>query len=310
MLGARVSPCVLDVLSKTLHTWADVALAMLKDIDSYCELGDYCTNTSHAAFSICENGLTADELHLTEEQVASAGNDMNDMSDIYILIEMLSIPCLAVEASQVFERAVARGAFGIQSVGMVLEHRHSQRMKNNSNPVANNSNNTDFLADGKAEPLHVQEDDFTPVLGLAEALALSRNSQVQEFVRMLFSILFKMYVDEGYRGRLLKGLVDRANNATDNYREVDLYLDILVFLVQEEEVIVRPVLSMMREVAELANVDRAALWHQLCASEDENIRIREERQTEHSNFAREKTILSQRLSESEATNSRLKVLNL
>lgn len=303
MLGARVSPCVLDVLSKTLHTWADVSVAMLKDIDSYCELGDYCINTSCGVFSISENGLTADGLHLTEEQAASAGNDM---SDIYILIEMLSIPSLAVEVCQVFERAVARGAFGVESVGMVLEHRRSQRVKNDSDPVANNSQNTDILVDGKIEPLPVQEDDFATVLGLAEALALSRNSRVQEFVRMLFSIMFKMHVDEGYRGRLLKGLVDRATGATDNYRDVDLYLDILVFLVQEEEVIVRPVLSMMREVAELANVDRAALWHQLCASEDENIRIREEGQTELSNFEREKTILSQRLSESEATNNRLK----
>ena len=52
--------------SKTLHAWADVSVAMLKDIDSHCEPGDYCINTFCGVFSICENGLTADGLHLTE----------------------------------------------------------------------------------------------------------------------------------------------------------------------------------------------------------------------------------------------------
>nr|KYP70193.1 Ubiquitin carboxyl-terminal hydrolase 12 [Cajanus cajan] len=93
---------------------------------------------------------------------------------------------------------------------------------------------------------------------------------------------------------------------TDNGREVDFDLDILVTLVCEEQDFIRPVLSMMREVAELANVDRAALWHQLCASEDEIIRVREESKTEISNMAKEKAIISQKLSESEATNNRLK----
>jgi predicted DNA-binding protein YlxM (UPF0122 family) len=81
----------------------------------------------------------------------------------------------------------------------------------------------------------------------------------------------------------------------------------LAILVCEEQEIVKPVLSMMREVAELANVDRAALWHQLCASEDEIIRMRDERKAEISNMAREKANLSQKLSDSEATNNRLKV---
>jgi hypothetical protein len=67
---------------------------------------------------------------------------------------------------------------------------------------------------------------------------------------------------------------------------------------------------MVRGVAELANVDRAALWHQLCASENEIIRVREECKTEISNMAKEKATLSQKLSESEATNSRLKVFHM
>ncbi|XP_077237945.1 uncharacterized protein LOC143879445 isoform X2 [Tasmannia lanceolata] len=302
-LGAQVSACVLDVLIKTVNSWTDIAEAMLKDIDSDCELGHNCITTSCELFSYCENGLNAEGLHVAEEQVGSTGRHM---SDIHILIEMLSIPSLAVQASQVFERAVARGAFGEKSVAMVLESRHSQRLRINSRSTADNSQMKDIL-DGKTNvPLSIEEDDFTPVLILAEALALSRDTRVQEFVKMLYAILFKMYANEVYRGRMLKGLVDRATSPSDNCREVDLDLDILVFLVREEEGIARPVLSMMREVTELANVDRAALWHQLCASEDENIRSREERQTELSNFTREKVTLSQMLSESEATTSRLK----
>ncbi|XP_058112078.1 uncharacterized protein LOC131255390 [Magnolia sinica] len=302
-LGAQVAACVLDVLSKTVNTWAEVAEALLRDVDSDCGLGDNCV-TSCAPFLYSEHGLGAERLNLGEEQFTSAARHM---SDVYILLEMISIPSLAVEASQVFERAVSRGIFGIQTVAMVLERRRSQRWKIISRPVADTSQDKDILVGEKTdESLAVQEDDFIPVLGLAEALALSRDYRVQEFVRMLYAIMFKMYLDDGYRGRMLKGLVDRATSSTDNCREVDLDLDVLVFLVHEEEGITRPVLSMLREVAELANVDRAALWHQLCASEDENIRAREERQNELSNIAREKGLLSQRLEESEATINRLK----
>lgn len=65
-----------------------------------------------------------------------------------------------------------------------------------------------------------------------------------------------------------------------------LDLDILVTLVCEEQEYIMTVVSMMRGVAELSNIDRAALWHQSCASEDEIIRVREESKTEISNMAR------------------------
>ncbi|KAF8393154.1 hypothetical protein HHK36_021395 [Tetracentron sinense] len=304
-LGADVSPCVLDVLSKIINSCADIAEAMLRDIDSDCELRDNCLTTPCGLFLYGENGFTAERLHVVDEQLLRAGCHF---SDIYILIEMLSIPCLAVEASRVFERAVARGSIVDGSVAMVLEQRHAQRWSIGSGSVAENYQHKDTVIEGKTNELSVQEDDFTSVLGLAETLALSRESRVQGFVRMLYTILFKLYADEGYRGKMLKGLVDRATSTTDNYRDVDLDLDldILVFLVREEQGIARPVLSMMREVAELANVDRAALWHQLCASEDENIRACEEKQAELSNMVREKATLSQRLSESEATTNNLK----
>ncbi|KAG4392046.1 hypothetical protein GLYMA_04G065500v4 [Glycine max] len=166
---------------------------------------------------------------------------------------------------------------------------------------------SDGATEGDAcEQLGVQRDDYTSVLGLAENLALSKDPCVKEFVKLLYMIMFRWFANESHRGRMLKRLVDRATSNTDNGREVDFDLDILVTLVCEEQEFIRPVLSMMREVAELANVDRAALWHQLCASEDEIVRVREESKNEISNMAKEKVMISQKLSESEATNNRLK----
>ncbi|KAK9280699.1 hypothetical protein L1049_014397 [Liquidambar formosana] len=303
-LGAEVSSCVLDFLSRTVNSWGDVAETILRDIDSDDDFGENCSVTPGGLFLFGENGPTSERLHALDEQAFHA---CRHFSDIYILIEMLSIPCLAVEASQTFERAVARGAIVAQSVAMVLERRLTQKLNLNSRFVAENDQPTDVVVEGEtSEHLRAQRDDFTSILGLAETLALSRDLRVKGFVKMLYTILFKWYANESYRGRMLKRLVDRATSTTDSSREVDLELDILVILVSEEQEIVRPVLSMMREVAELANVDRAALWHQLCACEDEIIRIREERKAEIANMVKEKAILSQRLSESEATNNRLK----
>ncbi|KAI4316344.1 hypothetical protein L6164_024332 [Bauhinia variegata] len=303
-LGLEVSPCVLDFLSKTINSWGDVAETILRDIDCDDDYGDNCSVLPCGLLLFSEHGSSPTGLHVVDEQAFQASHHF---SDIYILIEMLSIPSLAVEASQTFERIVSRSAIVAQSVALVLERRLSQRLNSNGRYVGKNFQHSDVVVEGDAnEQLGVPGDDFTSVLGLAETLALSRDPCVKEFVKLLYTILFRWYANESYRARTLKRLVDRATSTTDNSREVDLDLDILVNLVCEEQEIVRPVLSMMREVAELANVDRAALWHQLCASEDEIIRIREERKAEISNMAREKAILSQKLSESEAINSRLK----
>ncbi|KAG8656844.1 hypothetical protein MANES_03G013300v8 [Manihot esculenta] len=301
-LGTDVAPCVLDFLSKIVNSWGDVAETILRDIECDNDFGDDSALPGLCLFG--ENGANPERMHVADEQAIHASCHF---SDIYVLIEMLSIPCLAVEASETFERAVGRGAIMAQSVAMVLERCITQRLSYNARLVAENFQHTDGVLEGEAsEQLRIQRDDFNVVLGLAETLALSRDPCVREFVKMLYTLLFKWYVDESYRGRMLKRLVDRATSTTDNSRDVNLDLDILVLLVCEEQEVVKPVLSMMREVAELANVDRAALWHQLCASEDEIIHMREERKTESSNLAREKTILSQKLSESEATNNRLK----
>ncbi|EEF46940.1 conserved hypothetical protein [Ricinus communis] len=303
-LGAEVSPCVMDFLSKTVNSWGDVAETILRDIECDDDFGDDSSAVPCGLFLFGENGPTPERLHVVNEQAFHAACHF---SDIYILIEMLSIPCLAVEASQTFERAVARGVIVAQSVAMVLERRLAQRLNFNARYVAENFQHGDGVIEGEAsEQLRIPRDDFNVVLGLAETLALSRDPCVKGFVKMLYTILFKWYADESYRGRMVKRLVDHATSATDNSRDVDLDLDILVILVCEEQEIVKPVLSMMREVAELANVDRAALWHQLCANEDEIIHMREERKAEISSMVREKAVLSQKLAESEATNNRLK----
>ncbi|XP_062097660.1 uncharacterized protein LOC133803582 isoform X2 [Humulus lupulus] len=304
-LGVDVSPCVLEFLSKTVNSWGDVAETILRDIDADDDFGDNSLTRQCGLFLFGEHdGATSKRLHLVDEQAFCASSYF---SDIYILIEMLSIPCLAVEASQTFERAVSRGAIVAHSVAMVLERRLSERLNLNARFLSENLQHAEDDVEGEVdEQLTVQPDDFTSVLGLAETLALSSDASVKEFVKMLYTMLFKWYADESYRGRILKRLVDRATIAADNTREVDLDLDILNTLACEEQDIIKPVLSMMREVAELANVDRAALWHQLCASEDEIVRIQEEKKAEIANLVKEKAIVSQKLSESEASNNRLK----
>ncbi|KAM1313310.1 uncharacterized protein LOC126604096 [Malus sylvestris] len=303
-LGVDISPCVLEFLSRTVNSWGDVAETILRDIDCDDEFGDTCSTLNSGLFLFGEHGPISERFHPVDEQ---AFRSSRLFSDIYILIEMLSIPCLAVEASQTFERAVARGAIVAHSVAMVLERRLAQRLNLDAKFIGDNFQQTDVAAEGDAnEQLRIQRDDFTSVLGLAETLALSRDPCVKGFVKMLYTLLFKWYADETYRGRMLKRLVDLATSTTDSNHEVDLDLDILVTLASEEQEIIRPVLSMMREVAELANVDRAALWHQLCASEDEIIRMREEKKAENATMVKEKAVILQKLSESEATNTRLK----
>ncbi|KAF5726253.1 hypothetical protein HS088_TW23G00995 [Tripterygium wilfordii] len=302
-LGPEVSLCVLDFMSKTVNSWGDVAEMILSDID--CDVDNWSTS-SCGLFLFGENGPTTERLHVVEEQTMCVSQYF---SDTYILIEMLSIPCLAVEASETFERAVACGAIVAQSVAVVLERRLAQKLNFNARFVAENFQHPDAVGEGGrevSEQLRVQLDDFASVLGLAETLAHSVDDHVKGFVKTLYMLLFKWHADESYRGKMLKRLVDRATSNTDASHDVDVDLDILSLLIYEDQEIVKHVLSMMREVAELANVDRAALWHQLCASEDEIIQMREERKSEVTNLVREKTVLSQKLSESEAVNNRLK----
>lgn len=296
-LGTEVPHSVLDFLSQTIQSQPDVAEAILKDIDSDCEPENSCISSTSSCSTCSTDGLSAEGVYSWQEQ---AVHGRNHLSDVYALIEMLSIPGLLVEVAQVFERALLRGAFGLQLVAMVLERRHSYRSSSKSGSVVNDSLNKQVQLDGQFEPLSVEENDFTSVLALGEVLSLSTEMKVQDFVRMLYAIIFKIYAEDHYRYRILKGLVERATNTSDNCRAVDIDMDVLVFLVKEEYGIARPVLNMMREVAEVAQADRANLWHQICAAEDENIRLREDMEMEQTKFTKEKITLNQKLTESEA----------
>lgn len=241
------------------------------------------------------------------------------VADVDFLVEMLTMPTLRIEAQRVFERAIARGAFGEQSVVMVLERRRSQRLILGTRMGASAGNAAashvqDPLMPGTPgggiDYLHpVEEDvDFPAVLQLAEALALSRDLRVREFVSTMYAVMFKVYGDEGYHERMLRGLVERATSSTSGPHEVELGMAILTFLVREEEGTARPVLSMMCKVAEAANGERNVLWQQLRAREDDIVRLRNERQAELARVSREKAVLSQRLVDADIAQGRLKVV--
>lgn len=303
-LGPDVSPCVLDFLNRTVHNWADVSEVILRDIDSDDDVGLNCSSVPMGVFFFGENCPSSEFINAVSEHSFCGSHHF---SDIHLLIEMLSIPGLAVDASQTFERAVSRGAITAPSLAMVLERRHTQRAGYSARLHVEGLQHADTIVEGEVhDQLRAAQDDFTTLLGLAEALALSRDPCVKGFVKLLYTILFKWYADDSCRGRMLKRLVDRATSITDNAHEVDFDMEVLILLVCEEQEIIRPVLSMFREVAELANVDRAALWHQLCSSEDEIVRIREERKAEVCNLVKEKVLISQKLNDSESATSCLK----
>ncbi|KAK8936233.1 hypothetical protein KSP39_PZI013482 [Platanthera zijinensis] len=303
--GADVSSCLLDVLTKTVHTWTDFAAFFLREIDSDCEPDGTCLGTTCEYISFDVNGLPFEP---TDERQDHLMHGCLHVCDVYILVEMLSIPALFAEVSEVFERALLRGTIGLQSVAMVLERRHSQKLGVRSRFAVDDPETKQVIVDENLEQLSIQEDDFASILSLGGVLSVSRHPRVQDFVRMLYAIMFKIYSEEHCRLRMLKGLVDRAvNNTSESCQGFDIDMDVLVFLVREEEGIARPVLNMMREVAQLAQVDRASLWHQLCATEDELIRSRDDSKTEHDKFVSEKADLMHRLKESEASNSSLKI---
>ncbi|CAM6084873.1 unnamed protein product [Calypogeia fissa] len=309
-LGPAVSPRVLDVVRSTVCSRTDVAEALLRDIDTDCECSetDITSPAPALVFADRDGGGAAEQLQAAAEQVAAA---CWRVADVDILVEMLTVPSLRVEAQRVFEQAIARGAFGEQSVVMVLERRRSQRliMDSRHSSMGGVAQPSDPLIPGAvslSSSLPEDEDDFPAVLGLAEALSLSRDIRVREFVSTLYAVMFKVYGDEGYRERMLRGLVERATISTSGPHEVELGMDILTFLVREEEGTARPVLSMMREAVELANADRNALWQQLRNSEEETNRARADRQGEISRLAREKATLSQRISDSDAAQNRIK----
>ncbi|KAF5934919.1 hypothetical protein HYC85_026048 [Camellia sinensis] len=302
-MGVEVSPCVLIFLSETVRSCSDIAMALLRDIDFGFELDDKFLASSGEPFLCGEDKLLTRRLNMMDDQVLDEGRHF---SDIYILIEMLSVPSLTNEAFQTFERAVAQGSIVVQLVAKVFERRHSLRLNIGPMSSAGKNQQTDEVPGGKIEPFPVEEDDFALLLGLAERFSLSNHSRVQQFAQMLYATLFRLFADESNYKRMLKGLIDRAINLIENGHQADKDFNTLLFLVNKEQVLAGAILNMMREVAKAANADCATLRHQLSASEDHNLRIQEERHAEHADMVREKAILLERLCESEATTNNYK----
>ncbi|CAH2060983.1 unnamed protein product [Thlaspi arvense] len=297
-LGADVSPCVLDYLSKTVHSWADIAEMILKDINCDDSMGGNFATLPCGALLIGENETASEMADLMDEHDFYANRQF---FDVYILLEMLSISSLAVEASQTFEKAVARGAIVAQSVIMVLEKRCVE------GPNLSATTSGDPVLDGEASEQPASGGiEFRTILNLVETLAHSKDPQVRGFVKMLYSILFKWFPDQPFRVQILRRLVDRFTSPASSSHDLDLELEVLAILIFQDTEVARPVLAMLKKVVEHANIDRAALWHQLRANKEELVRLKEEKKTEVQTMAKEKSSIAQKLSESEAANTRLK----
>uniref|UniRef100_A0A1J3FRS1 Ubiquitin carboxyl-terminal hydrolase 12 n=1 Tax=Noccaea caerulescens TaxID=107243 RepID=A0A1J3FRS1_NOCCA len=303
-LGADVSVCVLEYLSKTVHSWAEVAEMILRDINCDDSLVGNLESIPYGPFLMGENETASEMADLMDEHEFHANRQF---FDVYILLEMLSIPCLAVEASQIFERAVARGAIVAQSVAMVLEKRCEQGPKLSPTSGDASFKHQDPVLEGEASEQQAAEGiEFRTILNLAETLAHSKDPQVRGFVKMLYTIIFKWFPDQPFRVQILRRLVDRFTSPTSSSQDLDLELEILAILIFQDLEVARPVLAMLKKVVEHANIDRAALWHQLRANKEELVRLKEEKKTEIQTMTKEKSSITQKLNESEAANARLK----
>ncbi|XP_022729174.1 uncharacterized protein LOC111284647 isoform X2 [Durio zibethinus] len=285
--GAEVSPCVLDLLRKTLNTSGDLAVTMLRKIDSVFSLDQKHLTNGIRPSSSGENGLTTKSLH----------TGVLHFSDIFMLLEMLAIPSIAVQTTQVFEKGIANGFITYHLVEMVLEKCASVLGVHLVSSEEHQSGNTETAGKGSIGSLYTEE-VFKLVFVLADKLFLSRHSRVHGFLRKFYSILYRLFAGENYQKKMLRRLVDHAISAANNCSETSL--DVLVFLVQKECKAARLVLSMIRDDIQLANSDLSALQSQLRAREDEYSCAEEELQTELSKMRIEKLTLLERLHESDA----------
>ncbi|KAK6273252.1 hypothetical protein POUND7_010335 [Theobroma cacao] len=286
-LGTEVSLYVLDLLGKTLNSSGDLAVTMLGEIDSVFSLDQKHLTHCISPSSSGENGLATRSLH--------AGD--HHFSDIFMLLEMLAMPAIAMETTQAFEKGIANGFIMDHSVKMVLEKCASILSVNVVSSEKHQFGDTETAGKGRMDFLYPEV--FTLLSGLADKLFLSRHSQVRGFLRKFYSLILTLFADENYQKKVLRRLVDHATSAANNCCETSL--DVLVFLVHRECKVARLVLDMIRDDFQLANSDRSALQSQLCAREDENIRAEEELRTELSKMRIEKATLLERLHESEAT---------
>lgn len=299
LLGAEISPDLLDLLGSTMNSQHEISVAMLREIDCVfaldekCKLLDVtpCPLSKEVPYLDSGTRLAANSSHREDE---SRSHVHHYFSDILILIDMLSVPSLTIEASGAFERGVAHGYIDNQVVALVLE-KHAERFSANS--AAREKN---------AESLF-SEEFFTSVLALAETLSLSINSQVHNFVKMFYVTLFEVFSGESYHTRMLRGQVDLATSPVENSLEMNL--DVLIFLVHREHGFARPVLKMVGDAAKHDNADHSAIRHRLRCLEEKIIHIGEEKRAELSNISSEKATLLERLTETEAALLHYKVFD-
>eukprot|EP00850_Spirogloea_muscicola_P017601 SM000153S01590 [mRNA] locus=s153:33191:42651:- [translate_table: standard] len=370
-LGPAVPPRVLDVVRGSVSSRPGVAEALLRGIEDDCDPSEVDIASSAATLVSAadrDNGgaaeqLDAEKLQAAAEQAAAA---CWRVADVDILVEMLTLPQFRFQARAVFEACVNRGAFGEQSVVMVLERRRAQRLILQRGVGAAGWQgevpswqqevplNWQLLSPlpGEEEQIHLastahveedsEEDDFFAMLGLAEALSPSKEARVRDFVSTLYAVMFKVYADEVSRERMLRGLVERATSSTTVTsirgassvgpresgpggrpgtaasrsvgligratlpHEAELGMDILTFLVREEEGTARPALALMREAAETSVAARDAMWQQLTAVSEELKAVTVERQLEVARLTKEKAALQQKLADTENTLGRIK----
>ena len=343
-LGPAVPPRVLHSLRASVSARVDVAMALLREIDADTEPCDRHFDASGITLPIPPAALFATQdgadMNMAELQEAAhqAALACWRVADADALVQMLTLPPVREEATRAFERAVARGAFGEQAIVMVLERRRTQRMRMEGEQGWGRG------ADGAVEG-NGDEEEFPCILGLAETLALSEDVRVREFVGTLYAVMFKVYGDQGYRERMLRGLVGRASSSSAGSPEGELGLDILAFLVRgmgaaaaaaaaaaerefcsqapkltvywvlgfgfwvqvQEEGVGRPVLALMREAIELAVSDRGAMWQKLRAKEEEVVAAVRRQEEEVARLSKEKAVLQQKVVDAESHVARLKV---
>lgn len=268
---------------------------MLREIDSFFS-PEHLTN-GISPLPSGENGLTTKSLH--------AGD--HHFSDIFMMLEMLTMPSIAMETTMAFEKGIANGFITYHLVEMVLEKYASMLGVPVDSSEKHQFGNTETAGKSCTASLYPEE-VFTLVFGIADKLLLSRNRQVHGFLRNFYAILFRLFDDENYHKKMLRRLVEYAMSSANNCSETSL--DLLVFLVHKEFKVSRLVLSMIRDDFQLANSDCSALQSTLCAREDEYSHAKEELQTELSKMTIEKLTLLERLHESEAAILHCKVLNI
>ncbi|KAG2308307.1 hypothetical protein Bca52824_028055 [Brassica carinata] len=271
-VGADVSVCVIEYLSKTVHRWAEIAEMILRDINCDDILDGNFGTLPFGPFLIGENDSISEMEDLMDKHEFYVNRQF---FDVYILLEMFSIS------------AVARGAIVVQCVTMVLEKRLVQ------GPNLSATSGDSVLEGEVSEEEAAGVIEFRALPNLAETLAHSKDPQVRGFVKRLYAILFKWFPDQPFRVQILRRLVDRFTSPTSSNQELDLELWILDILIFQEREVARPVLAMLKKTVEHVNMDRAALWHQLRANKIE--------------LVRNLVYITKKLSESEAANTRLKV---